>query len=552
MKKFVAVIMLICLCHGVALAEAWPTSREEIAELNLTMEGSDFQETGKWAELWVRNNYGQDVEILSADFVSGFSMGEGALFKDMGGFSQTVWKVSFTTQAVPDDLKPENGVYQATVRVTWVEGGHYDSQGGYIGNTPSTLTGYLNPEESIQTLREASAYMREDPRFATSLQELCTRYPENALEVDMREVFGDTLNDVVDARMLTPQVMGILAKSAGTKTYELSLYSVEKNTILSHHLLDTAMEVDSVEVENSTLVIVLYQPEDSEAVDEQERLKITATKDGIITMETSQPDDGRLKAMPGGKTIIREGVDGSLYCVNPATGKEEELLHGVSYEALEEKGYAAFEGYKPFGKDDLNHRKDENGKALKLNEENFFLEDEVFNIRTFEFWKPLDDHRFIYEVNGWEDSRGYGIYDLTKRKDHRIAAVGDPVGLGGEYLFGSFELTNIQTYKTSSLKKRIKDDAYSVFENLDEESSYYVSPDGRWIALVEPPFYVLHESGVFVFETRTGKLVQHGIIDNPFATPLRLSFYDQTHFQIFCDPKPGGWSFVYLFDITGM
>ena len=550
MKKFVTVIILICLCHGMALAQGWPASREEISALNLTMEGSDFQETGVWAELWVRNNYGQDAEILSTDFVAGYSMGEGALFKDAGSFSQTDWNVSFITKTAPNDLKSENGVYHTTVRVAWVEGSHYNAQGEYVGNTPSTLTGYLNQEDSIQTLKEASAYMREDPRFAFALQELRTEYPKEALEVDMREVLGDAMSDVADARMLTPQVMGILVKSAGAKSYELFLYSVEKKRILSHHLLNTAMDVDSVEVEGNTLKIMLYRAENAQEEEVREWLKITATKDGIITMETIVPDDGRLITMPGGETVIREGDDGSLYCVHSITGKEEELLHGISYEALEKKGYAAFEGYKPFGKNDLNHRKDENGKPLKLTEENFFLDDEVFNIRSFEFWKPLDDHRFIYKVNGWEESRGYGIYDLAKRKDHRIAAAGEPIGLGGDYLFGSYEFTSIQTYKTVALKKRIKDGNYSVFENSGEESSYHVSPDGRWLALAASPFYALQDCGVYVFETRTGKLVQHGVINNPFATPVNLSFYDQMHFQINCEPRPGGWSFTYLFDIA--
>jgi hypothetical protein len=550
MKKLVAVILFICLCHGIALAQAWPANREEIAKLNLTMEGSDFQETYKWAELWVSNNYGPDAKILSAEFVSGFSMGEGALFQDAGSFSQTAWNVSFTSQTASNNLKPENGVYQTTVRLAWVEGSHYDPQGEYIGNTTSTLTGYLSSDESIQTLPEASAYMSEDPRFAPFLRELRTEYPDNATEVDMREVFGDTQADVVAARMLTPQVMGILVKSADAKTYELFMYSVESKTVLSRHHLDTALDVASFDVEDNTLVIIFYQMENMDEDKEKERFKIKATKDGIITAETIAPDDKRLTTMPGGKTAVREGEDGSLYCVSSETGKEEKLLQGVSYEALEEKGYAAFEGYKPIGKDDLNHRMDENGKPLKLAEENFFLDDEVINIRTFEFWKPLDDHRFIYKINGWEDSRGYGIYDLAKRKDHRIAAMGEPIGLGGEYLFGTCEFTSIQTYKTVALGKRIKGDAYSVFENLDEESSYHVSPDGRWIALISTPFYALQECGVYVFETRTGKLAQHGIINNPFATPLHLSFYDQMHFQIFCDPKPGGWSYAYLFDIA--
>lgn len=574
-KRWVLLLLVLTLFlslfQGPAHGEAWPASREELAAENLTESDDWWIITGRYraaaeklAELWAKRNYGEDAVILSIQRVTNGTSLRVNVGKLLDGYHllySSTWEIQLIPQTLPDDFKQSDGVYTVSIQVVCLE----SEKGLY--STRSTLVGFLPPEKTFSDLFEVRAYLQEDPRFTDSLAELRTIVPEGVTEIDLRAILGDDVLDVENAWMLNADICVILRFLPGDgededyyDDYEIILYDIQNRSILSGTLIPHVDYYYRQGWEDGAFYL-LFEPEDARWYDPTfSYIKATIARDGTVDIDNPVP--GRLTVMPGGKTAIRAADDGSLYAVDLATGEEDLLIQGVPGLGLfwdagysdEEIGelfpfmnedYVANAEYVPFWDELPENWEDWPDGALPFEDDH----NDIFAIRQFHVYKPLDEHRFVYTVSSWEWDSGYGVYDLQTRTDHRITGRGDFFGIGGDTLYGATLKADANTYESSLLPESVREqfaelDYYS-FGEIDCD----ISPDGRLLALTGMKFRYSDASTVTITDLQTGDILKTYDIFNPFATEYTVAFYDDTHFMLFCRPEELGSAYIYLFNV---
>ena len=392
--------------------------------------------------------------------------------------------------------------------------------------------------------------------------QLHTVVPEGVREINLRAVLGSDAPDVEEAWMLNADVCVILRRPTAEDEdidmgYEIIVWDTKNDAILSRTTIPDAM-YPSQKWEGTTFCILFY-PQDIRPYDPAfARIKATVAQDGTVDIT----DDHAFMVMPGGKTAIRTANDGSLYAVDLATGKEELLIQGVpgmgifwdwlySDEEIAElfpfmgEGYDLAAKYVPF-RDELP----ENWEALHDNSIPFTSNgssDDIFAIRQFYAQVPLDEHRFVYSVSGWEWGCGFGVYDLETRTNHRITGRGRFCGVAGGMILGTNLMADANTYKTSPTPASVRDLLNNIGDGI---FSYDISPDGKLLAA--SCFGSRSDAlTVVVVDIRTGDIVKTYDIVNPFASEEAVSFYDDTRLTLFCSPNrtEGGSTYLYLFNV---
>jgi hypothetical protein len=258
--------------------------------------------------------------------------------------------------------------------------------------------------------------------------------------------------------------------------------------------------------------------------------------------------------MPGGKIAVRE-ADGSLYDVDLTTCKEELLIQGVPSMTRDSDG-ASYETYLKYipCPDDIGYCDwDEDGKPLPYIfpvDEDTYYENSLFYWRDFCVYKPLDEFRFVYTVNGWECGAGYGVYDLKTHTNHRITGSGDFWGMEGNTIYGSALRTDVDTLESSLLPISVQEQFGEAGYMEDGDVECDISPDGRLLALTGMKSRHSDASTVTVTDIQTGSIIKTYDIYNPFATESSVSFYGDTCFMLFFYPKEHGSAYIYLFNVA--
>lgn len=395
-----------------------------------------------------------------------------------------------------------------------------------------------------------------------------TFVPEGVTEIDLRTVLGDDALEVVDAWTQNGEIFTFLLsrpmEEEGLYTptlFELIVWDRSNGTILSRTPIPPAGDNYRQGWEDSTLYL-LFEPNLVRWYDPAYRFtKATVALDGKVEIDNNVSN--RLTVMPGGKTIIREADDGSLYAYDVAAQKEELLIQGVpgmgifwDWDYSEEEiaelfpffndDHEAIAEYVPFW-DELP----ENWTDLPDDFSYPFKPHEgSLSIRQFYVYKPLDEHRFVYTVSSWEWDNGYGIYDLRTHTDHRITGRGFFYGMGGNTLFGSTLMADADTYDSSLLPESVREQFESVSESWygDGNVDYDISPSATLLARSDMQSW---ESGicmVTITDIQTGNIVKAYDIVNPLATEYSVAFYDDVHCMLFCAPKERGSAYIYLLD----
>ena len=387
-----------------------------------------------------------------------------------------------------------------------------------------------------------------------ALAEPPTVVPEGVTEIDLRAVLGGDALDVEDAWMLNADVSVILRRLQEIAGYELILLnmrdlSVLSRTPVSHAKYDYWREPGR----EDGAFYLLFTPEGFDWDDpEFSFVKAIISPDGTVDTSASVPS--RRTVMPGGKTAVRKADDGSLYAVDLDTGEEELLIQGVAgFQG--EYSYEAYLGYVPC-RDDIEYNVDEDGDSLSIP---FPLDEDSFDdywpyfYREFYVHKPLDEHRFVYTVSGWEWGAGFGVYDLQTRTDHRITGSGFFYGVVGNTLYGATLMADANTYETSPLPETVRWQLGEVYQMEDGRVDYDISPDGRLLAFTGMKsryaiYGIADGHTVTITDIQTGEVIKAYDIDNPFASEYSVTFYGDTRFMLFFRPEESGSAYIYLFD----
>lgn len=561
--------LFLCLFQSPAYAETWPASREELAVLNLPDESSYWYDgkyhgpAEEWAKLWAQKNYGKDAVILSMQKVDNpYYVNVEKFLDGYQWLTAETWEIKLIPQTLSEGPKLSRDAITVSIQVVsmgnWI--------GEYYNDKRYTLVGFLPPGETFSDLFEVHAYLQEDQRFVDSLAELHTIVPKGVTEIDLRTFLGDDAQGVEDAWMLSTDTCVILrAPPPEDGDYELILLDMQKCVILSRMPVPYEGYLSGQGWEDGAFYL-LFEPGDVRGYDPAfSYIKATVAPDGTINIDDSVPD--RFTVMPGGKTAVRTADDGSLYAVDLATGEEDLLIQGVpgkdifldngyNYDEIAERfpfwneDYVANAEYVPFW-DELP----ENWEDLNDGANPYVRDDDrdgdPFAIRQFYVYKPLDEHRFVYTVSGWESYSGYGVYDLQTRTDHRITGRGFFCGIGGNTLYGTTLMADANKYESSLLPESVREQFAELNPYNFGEIDYDISPDGRLLARTDtiPYGYYEIEHTVTITDLQTGDIIKAYDIYNPFATEYTVAFYDDTHFMLFCRPEELGSAYIYLFNV---
>jgi hypothetical protein len=394
-----------------------------------------------------------------------------------------------------------------------------------------------------------------------------TTLPEGVTEIDLRTVLCEDAADLENAWMLNSDICILLLSQPedgediyASTHYELIVLNMRDLSILSQTPI-SRVEYYYQQGREGNSFYLLFEPDGAEWYDPAfTYIKATIAPNGVVNIDDSVPN--RFTVMPGGKMAIRTADDGSLYAVDLVSGEEDLLIQGVPGLGLfwdygyrddeiaerfpfwNEDGEVLAE-YVPFW-DELP----ENWKDWPDGSYPFEPNNGDFSIRQFHMEKPLDEHRFVYSVSSWEWDAGYGIYDLRTRTDHRITGRGFFYGMGGNTLYGSTVRADADTYEPSLIPESVRDQFRWIRESWygNGHLDYDISPDGRLLALTGMKSRSSDADTVTLTDLGTGDLVKAYNIDNLYATEGTVSFYDDTHFILFCVPKENGSAYIYLFN----
>jgi hypothetical protein len=376
--------------------------------------------------------------------------------------------------------------------------------------------------------------------------------PEGVTEINLRTVLGDDVLDITDAWMLSADTCVLLWSQREGENYwqflyELIVLDMRDLSILSRTPIPSANYLVDQGWDDRKFCLLFAQ---EDAHWHGPYTKATIAVDGTVDVSASPSN---LTVMPGGKTAIRKEFEGSLYAVDLATGEEGMLIQGVaglggglSYEALLKyipcpDDIGGYTGEDPFDVGPLDI-------PFPIDEGEFPGYD-IWFFRNFYVYKPLDEHRFVYEVSGWEWGAGYGVYDLQTRTDHRITGRGHFYGMAGNKLFGSTLMTDANTYESSPLPETVQEQFEWISAWEDGWVDHDISPDGRLLALTGMKSRRNDASTVTITDIRTGDIIKTYDIYNPFATEHSVAFCDDTRFVLFCAPEALGSAYIYLFNI---
>lgn len=301
-----------------------------------------------------------------------------------GSFTQTQnWAMEYAALEYPDSqttvsyisgYQAPEGMFKDDLRggvACWrVEGTAADGQS--IGETVQIFyfsetadgvqtlcfSGLLAGEERLETKPEAYAYLALDTRFANRIQRLeALEAPEQALSAQLDHFEAGVLD--CQAWMLDETAVVALTRyedgSCG-----LLLHDLEGGFETRYQELEGIWNYS--QMDNGVLTLEQY----AQSGDRQ-LLEITL-KDDLPVTETSTRSEET-----GGYRVGRYTVtwkDSSLYL------GDELLLEGGAWDM-----------------------------------------DDVTTTRNYLFQQALDDHRFLYQLAGWEWMEGFGIYDIETRTD---------------------------------------------------------------------------------------------------------------------------------------
>jgi len=368
-----------------------------------------------------------------------------------------------------------------------------------------------------------------------------TIVPEGVTEIDLQVALGEDVYDVEDAWMLNADVCVILRQPLEEENSELIVIDTRDNTVLSRTPIPYYTYNPELGFDDGVFYLLMTRLDTDNYDDLFFLVKATVAPDGTVIVGTV-PEG--LTVMPGGKTAVREAADRSLYAVDLKTNKEELLIQGVAPMTRDSQGasYETFLKYVPCPDDEGYDT-----LTFPIDEETYY-ENDMLLWRDFYVYKPLDEYRFVYQVFGWEWGAGYGIYDLKTRTDHRITGRGYLCGMAGNTLYGSTLRTDADTLASSPLPKTVQEQLETA-NAIGSDEDYDISKDGRLLALTGMKSRRSDACTVTITDIQTGNIIKTYEIYNPFAVESGISFYGDTRFMVFFQPREHGSAYIYLFDL---
>lgn len=398
-----------------------------------------------------------------------------------------------------------------------------------------------------------------------------TVVPKGVTEIDLRTIVGDGAADVRAAWMPNADICILLRSQpedkAGNKwafRHEVIILDMREHLVLSRTPVPLASRDYQRSWEDGTFQLWFAPAEDAHdgqtlGIDGAEGtyLCVSISPDGAVDIHESARS--AVTVMPGGQIGIRTAIDGSLIAVDLGTGAERRLIQGIPSALWEpntpevfttEAALQAYAEYVPCW-DELVDWDDEWGL-------------DFYNTREFRLHQALDEHRFLYTARSWEGNAGFGVYDLRTYRDHRITGRGDFFGIAGDMLFGETLKADANTYDAAMLPELVHEQLEAAArEDTSAPVDCAISPDGRMLALTgmiarsaeekdwwaakdtEPRFDYAHT--VTLTDIQTGALIKAYDIDNPLAVESTVTFYDDTHLMLFCQPEEqDGSAYLYL------
>lgn len=370
---------------------------------------------------------------------------------------------------------------------------------------------------------------------------------EEVTRIDLSASLGDDALHVLDVWMLNEALCVGYLRQPQTGAMELILLHAGDWSLLSRTPLPQASSLADRWWCDGKLCL-LFRVEASDAGEaDPSFMQVCVAQDGAVSMSAIQEE---FMSMPGGQSAVR-AVNGSLYAVDVGTGREELLLHGVpdAWTGREGAGYEAFLKYIPcaddIGYDGLDASGSPLGIPLPITEENY-ADNELWLWRDFHVYQPLDEHRFVYSVSGWEWGAGFGVYDLRTHADHRFTGRGYLYGLAGSALVGSEMMADTDTLEVTPLPQIVREQLERVSAFSDEVVSCGISPDGELLAVIESQPDNGDEKTLTLYDILTGDIIKVYELYEPMADHYDVSFRGNTDLMVFFNPQEQVPARVYL------
>lgn len=368
--------------------------------------------------------------------------------------------------------------------------------------------------------------------------------------IDLGSHLFESAPHVVDAFAVSPQVCALLYQSPDEGLLELIFFDLEGQKVQDSVPLQGAQALLSKSWQGGSLCLRLYPAGWEEG---QPLLTACINPDQTVTFGTA-PDAETL--LPGGEVAILTAQDGSLVAKDIKTGREDLLIKGIPPSFFTPQGqadYASYQAYQPVADDVGFDGKDEFGFPLPFalpQDPQSYAENEMWLVRSFHFYQPLDAQRFVYAAYGWEWGAGFGMYDLNTNTDHRFTGRGTLFGLKGGVLTGTSLQADPDSLQTTPLPGVITAQLEAVTAMEDGVVTYDLSPDGRLLAIAGLDTREEGAPMLRISDLKTGQALYEAQASATGALAQRVVFLDGARVMVLLLPGEGGPASLQVFALT--
>lgn len=362
-----------------------------------------------------------------------------------------------------------------------------------------------------------------------SVEAASSLVPLSVRIIDLEKLIGLDANSALDALVMNQSTCVLLIHSPETQNTDIVLFDTDDEQVISATTVTNADVLQGHYWCEGNLYLWL-QPsieENTEKIGEHVEVRITQGRQVSISIKKQE-----VMVMPGGEIGVFGAPDGSLVALNLMSNSTELLLQGVPDNLSSDRddllAYLKYLQYVPH-LDEIGYSStNENVPPFThpLSESDFH-ENEVWLWRYYEPFEPIDEHRFVYAVAGWEWNAGYGIYDMENHVNYRIAGDGMLLGRRGARLFGSNMETDVETYHSRRLPLTMRELLSKIADQEDHTTSFDLSPNGELLAIAGSK--TTGNATISILSTQTGNTQSIVDIPPPFSShECRVSFLNDT------------------------
>lgn len=347
--------------------------------------------------------------------------------------------------------------------------------------------------------------------------------------IDLEELIDSDASKVRGAFVLNQSTCVLVTQTPTNNNMEVVLFDIKDLQVISRASI---LNVDVLDYQywcEGTLHLWFRPVFEENNENSDKYVEVIIKQNGQISTSIKRQ---LIMQMPDGKTGVYSADDWSLVTIDFSSGDMKLLLQGVpdnlSPDRDDNMSYMRYLKYEQHSDDIGYDLRNDNGQLISHPlSENDFLENEMWLWRYFTPFEPVDDHRFVYTVYGWEWGAGYGVYDVTASKNYRITGTGKLLGRRGNLLFGSDIVTDIDSFQSSRYPFAIRELFSEMIDQENRKIDFDISPNGKLLVLMGSK--KMNPSTITIYDLKTGNIQYFADISiPPSAIECQVSFINET------------------------